>query len=172
MPDVNGTQPLFPAEEATKRCCRCKEIKQFSEFNRNKRQSDGLQNYCRPCHLAWRKEHYRVQKLTGKSLYLYRRRRDKDRSNRLLRTHGIDGEAYESLLAAQDGVCAICGFPETMKRGEHLHRLVVDHDHETGKFRGLLCRRCNMGIGYLKDDPRRLQSAIEYLKKHGKSDRP
>lgn len=69
---------------------------------------------------------------------------------------GISPEQYQEMLTQQDGGCAICHtLPE-----ERLH---VDHNHTTGKIRGLLCRHCNTGLGMFKDDPVRLEEALKYL---------
>ena len=78
--------------------------------------------------------------------------------------HGLSIADYDELLEKQDGVCAICGKPETYKENQNL---AVDHDHETGRVRGLLCRKCNLGIGQLQDDPSLLWKALEYLVQHG-----
>lgn len=67
------------------------------------------------------------------------------------------------MVAAQNGVCAICGNGETSKRQRSLS---VDHDHETGAVRGLLCNRCNPMLGYARDDIAILQAAISYLQTH------
>lgn len=90
--------------------------------------------------------------------------RERNRSPRgkeaQLRTrYGIGLEEYNKLLQEQGGVCAICGGTE-MKRGKYL---CVDHDHVTGKIRGLLCDQCNHAIGKFKDDPTLLLKAIDYL---------
>lgn len=61
------------------------------------------------------------------------------------------------MLDAQNGKCAICD-------AEQSFQLAVDHDHQTGLTRGLLCRNCNQGLGYFGDDPERLLRAINYLK--------
>ena len=74
---------------------------------------------------------------------------------------GITVEQYNSILASQNGGCAICG--ESCSTGK---RLAVDHNHETGEVRGLLCAACNRGLGMLKDSPRILASALNYLVKH------
>jgi hypothetical protein len=66
-------------------------------------------------------------------------------------------EGYEARLTAQGGVCAICHQPPNGKV------LVVDHDHRTGKVRGLLCSSCNKGLGFLKDDSALLRAATAYL---------
>jgi Autographiviridae endonuclease VII len=70
-------------------------------------------------------------------------------------------EEFNLLLAEQNGVCAICGLPETGK----FSRLSVDHDHSDNSIRGLLCSACNSGIGRLKDDPELLIRAADYLRK-------
>ena len=83
--------------------------------------------------------------------------------NGALRYHyQITLERYNAVLAEQGGVCAICRKFEVTKR---TNRLVVDHDHATGKIRGLLCHRCNCGLGYLKDDPVLIERAGEYLRR-------
>ena len=68
---------------------------------------------------------------------------------------------FDRLLVAQQGLCGICG--EENRSG---HRLAVDHDHTTGRVRGLLCHRCNTAIGLLRDDPALLRAAIEYLARY------
>lgn len=70
-------------------------------------------------------------------------------------------EEFERLLAEQNGVCAICGLPEMGK----FSRLSVDHSHESGLIRGLLCNRCNMGLGMLQDSQKTLKAAIRYLER-------
>ncbi|SRR6266568_4002078 len=76
-----------------------------------------------------------------------------------LKEHGVTIEQYETMFIAQKGVCKICGKEETTKKGS----LSVDHCHETGKVRGLLCRKCNLGIGFLQHDKELLTRAITYL---------
>ena len=79
------------------------------------------------------------------------------RASNLAKKYGITEQQYDDLLKAQHGVCAICG------RHQHYQRLSVDHDHKTGRVRGLLCMQCNRGIGRFFDSPIRLRSAAEYL---------
>lgn len=73
-----------------------------------------------------------------------------------LKRYGMSQEQYQSMHDAQGGLCAICGGPDT-------RRLSIDHDHESGDLRGLLCRKCNLGIGCFEDNPEKLQRAIGYL---------
>lgn len=77
---------------------------------------------------------------------------------KIQRHYGINGEQFAEMERKQNGVCAICELPP--KDGKFL---AVDHDHQTGAVRGLLCISCNRGIGYLADDPQRLRKALAYL---------
>lgn len=72
---------------------------------------------------------------------------------------------YEFMLKSQNGVCAICGQSETKKTGNKIDLLSVDHQHTTSKIRGLLCSKCNVGLGNFRDDPKLLRKATEYLEK-------
>lgn len=75
-----------------------------------------------------------------------------------LKQYGLTIEEYEEMLSAQGGVCAICGkLPDK-------YRLAVDHNHETGKVRGLLCIPCNRGVGIFQDSSELLINASDYLK--------
>jgi hypothetical protein len=84
----------------------------------------------------------------------------------LRESFGISMEEFRAMSEAQDGKCAICGSNHAGTRHGKKKTLAVDHDHETGKVRGLLCEACNQGIGKLKDDPEILMAAAEYLKRH------
>ncbi len=84
---------------------------------------------------------------------------DKDRQ----RKFGITRKEYAELFHKQSGVCAICKSSETATRMGKIKALAVDHDHNTGQVRGLLCSDCNTGIGKLKEDPEILHSALRYL---------
>jgi hypothetical protein len=81
--------------------------------------------------------------------------------------YSITGEQYDALLASQGGVCASCKKPEshTYPSGK-VKALAVDHDHETGEIRGLLCFNCNQGIGRFRNDPAVLRAAADYLDAH------
>lgn len=71
---------------------------------------------------------------------------------------------YAKMWKEQDGLCAICHRPETaVMRHGIVQSLAVDHDHETGEVRRLLCQRCNTGLGLFGDDPERLMDAAKYL---------
>jgi hypothetical protein len=80
--------------------------------------------------------------------------------SRLNRFHkyGMTEETFNALLDKQDGKCAICA--QTMVNSKDIH---IDHFHDTGQVRGILCKRCNVGIGFLNDSPALLIAAAEYL---------
>jgi hypothetical protein len=73
--------------------------------------------------------------------------------------YGLSLVGYERLLAAQDGRCAVCGEPPAPGR----RALAVDHDHQTGRVRGLLCGLCNRGVGAFRDNPEFARRAASYL---------
>ena len=96
------------------------------------------------------------------------RARSNNRRNAVLKhKYGITLEDYERMLEEQGGVCDICGTDKPGQNQESSYSFHVDHDHETGAVRGLLCDRCNRGMGYFNDSSSILEKAVLYLKKHG-----
>jgi len=161
-----------------KTCSTCGQPFNQKGFYTDKRASDGLSSRCKGCHddstRRWRKRNpekyaatnWRCRKRNPEKYAELRRRWKKrnpekwaaiQRRARLVREYGISSEEFDVRLNSQDGVCAICR--------ETRPRLAVDHCHKTGKIRGLLCFNCNAALGLLKDDPKRLRSAIAYLRK-------
>lgn len=91
---------------------------------------------------------------------------DRVRNKHLLRTYGITQEDYDRILLSQDGKCAICSVSEVeliSRTGRGFH---VDHNHKTGEIRGLLCGRCNRGLGCFTDNAHKLELATKYIKEH------
>jgi hypothetical protein len=78
---------------------------------------------------------------------------------RLEKLYGITETEWQKMYDAQKGVCAICGCHQRFQK------LAVDHNHKTKKVRGLLCMRCNRGLGWFFDSQQRLQAAADYLKR-------
>jgi hypothetical protein len=124
-----------------KRCPDCGKYKQLSEFPRNRRTKSGYATYCKPCHNARGNESR--GRLYGSSRHYHLKRR-----------YGIGATEVESLIREQGDVCAICERPNP----DH-----VDHDHTTGRVRGVLCFNCNGGLGQFGDDPERLYRAAFYV---------
>lgn len=79
--------------------------------------------------------------------------------NMLLREYNITLDDYNDILEYQDGLCRICS-----KKNENGERLWIDHNHQSGNVRGLLCKKCNLGLGMFNDDPYILLSAFKYLR--------
>lgn len=148
---AEGRAPIeAPADVTpTKRCPRCGETKPREAFG--VRANGYSRSACRPCEGAnlkrWAEENPEARAAAV-------------RSTTLRRYYGITPAQFEALEAGQGGVCLICGQPEPGRRG----RLHVDHDHETGIIRGLLCCNCNRAIGYLGDDPDRADALAAYLR--------
>jgi len=91
----------------------------------------------------------------------YKNNSDRTHGYQTMRKYGLGVAEYRDMLAAQDGRCAIC------LRSDTGVRLCVDHSHVTGRVRGLLCRKCNTGIGMLDDSQDNLTRAKAYLARHG-----
>lgn len=77
--------------------------------------------------------------------------------------YGMTQDQFNEMLESQGGACAICGSSEWLGTKDHVPH--VDHDHVTGKVRGLLCGDCNLMLGKAKDDPARLRAAADYLER-------
>jgi len=87
------------------------------------------------------------------------------------RSQGFTAQDYERLFEAQNGVCAICSKPETVidSRYGKTKDLAIDHDHQTGAIRALLCSNCNRGLGLFNDDAALLAKAQSYVLYHDRS---
>lgn len=98
--------------------------------------------------------------------YKDKEKRKKTETEYKMRTlYGIGLVEFEQMMTKQNGVCAICLKPETRKNntGLAITKLSVDHCHETGKVRGLLCNSCNIAMGKFYDNPLLLRAALKYL---------
>ncbi len=156
-------------------CRRCKSVKVLSEENfrletqnREGKKTLYLKKVCRACEYSarteWgRKNHEHVNASRRSSLTFERRLKHS------LSRYGLTLDQYDILLESQNGVCKICKNPETRKhQSGRVKKLSVDHDHDTMRVRGLLCSRCNAGIGLLGEKSSALFAAAEYLKGHGR----
>jgi len=132
-----------------KECRHCCEQKSYEDFHDNKEMRDGKSSYCKPC----ASERSRLWKQKNK---------DHARDTYLRKTYGISLTEHLEMFTSQGGKCAICGIEE-----HHAPRatLFVDHDHDTGLVRGLLCHHCNSGLGHFMDNREWLSQAITYLEK-------
>jgi Recombination endonuclease VII len=133
---------LPPIPVGQKRCPSCLALHPNRKFS-----------YCKPCRSVYVKKQYS-----------YEAKRDAH----LRRTYGITLDEYNLLFFKQGGLCAICGHPEwiTDPYTKQTKWLVLDHNHETGAPRELLCHRCNIVLGELETDRRVINKMLRYLKKH------
>lgn len=141
-------------EEDRKRCSRCKEWKSYTEYYTAKEGTwlDNHHPYCKPCYAKYSK------KARATNI-------DRVRAQVRFRRFGITPEEFDSLLETQNKTCAICHLPESSIDGRtgKVRTLAVDHDKHTERVRGLLCMSCNRALGWFRDNPQYLQSAINYL---------
>jgi len=172
-----------------KHCSKCNTNKDYSQFHKQASAKDGYHYWCKECRSNYDSQRYDKKRKYPKIEYNDKGERQcrkcsgwfkplkRDRSwcQACLKEHGLvtnlykykmTPEDYLAIFEKQGGVCAICKNPERDKR-----RLAVDHDHSCcsgvntcGKcVRGLICHRCNMGMGAMNDDPEIVFAAYRYL---------
>lgn len=124
--------------------------------------------FCKKCVLSRQKEKYHTDpdfrsRVIKASVAYLRAHPEKYKDRALKQRHGLTRQQYDMMLESQEGVCAICGQPETKKFNGKVCRLHVDHDHATNEIRGLLCGKCNVALGAFNDDISVMIKAIQYL---------
>jgi predicted transcriptional regulator len=157
-----------------KTCTKCGIEKPKSGFNKNKSAKDGLAYWCKLCSKEYNKtpkgkESKRKYRVTPKSKEIIRRYqnspkgKEASRNKRLKYYFGITLEQYKTMLESQGGCCAICGTNKPGSNGGS-YGFHVDHIKGTQIIRGLLCSKCNTGLGFLNHDINILIRAIKYLR--------
>lgn len=187
---VGPTKEMIRQREALrtqglKQCNACGRILPLTDFGNRKNTHDKLQMSCKPCINAKMRgykareiardpeayyEKHRAQIAKWRARYKNTPRMWGHQRKRNLLKYGLTPESYDAMVDAQKGQCLICKrVPEGRWFRNRTHQamaLHVDHDHATGKVRGLLCSECNNGLGCFKDNPALLRKAIAYLRKH------
>lgn len=153
-----------------KTCPDCGWTKPLSDFTKRAVSKDGHAGQCKPCYnarvQAWRD---RNRDKVNAAARRYRSTPDGKKyqadlaRRKNITRYGITVEQYAEMLASQGGKCLLCEAREADSLKRRLH---VDHDHDTGKVRGLLCSSCNIGIGKFCDNPERLRKAADYLERN------
>jgi len=136
----------------TKQCTKCNENKPIIDFHKSKQSKDGLKSSCKTCR---RTESTTWYKASGGAY---------DKEKTLMSKYGLTLEVFTTMLSEQHGVCKLCKLPESEKEDDsRIRYLAVDHSHKNGKVRGLLCAKCNRGLGSFGDDPTLLRAAADYI---------
>lgn len=154
-------------------CAKCHSLIALSDFHKNRSSSDGLQSCCKLCSSLYSKAYYAKNgdyirsrtKLSNKKLRSRRKMEDPEyNTRRALRVkYSMSLEDYQAMLSSQAGGCAICGASVSGRKNQE--RLIVDHCHSSGRVRGLLCHRHNIGLGSFRDSPEELRMAADYLER-------
>ncbi len=148
----------------TKVCSKCKVDKPYSEYFKDNLRKIGIRCKCKECCKAetieWREKNR--SEYNNYAAAWRAKNPDKQHATDIKRHYKLSIEEYNSMLAAQKLGCKICGkqHDPSLKRG----RLYVDHCHNSGQVRGLLCSACNSAIGYFNHDASIMRKAIAYLK--------
>lgn len=129
-------------------CSKCKKQKSVKCFYKDNRTPSGYRCKCKLC-----------CKKAGKIYHATSECKTRNANRNLVKKYGITQSQYDTILKQQKGKCAICG----NKKHPKGRKFAVDHNHDTGEVRGILCGNCNQGIGHLKDDVKLLKRAIKYL---------
>lgn len=133
-------------------CGACRKTLLITEFHKDASKRDGLHHNCKPCAKELRRR--RESNPAARAI-----KAEKRRAWGLSNYYGLTSAEYLEMYDAQDGKCAICGYSQDGKW------LAVDHCHETGAVRGLLCNDCNLMLGNSGDRPDVLESGAEYLRR-------
>lgn len=156
-------EPLSPEDQ--KLCRTCGVTKKVADFSLSRKATETTnavyRSECKPC-------------ASTRAMQWFTDNPERSIANKrkfnLAKNYGLTVAQYNAMLREQGGVCAVCGKDEPNEHGRtgKQFRLSVDHCHDTGRVRGLLCQRCNRAIGLLGDDPVLMRRAISYLLRDAK----
>ena len=155
-----------------KTCSKCGIEKDEALFGKNKNTTDKLSHWCKECnnyYYCTHREQQKAQRATRhEELRAYFKNyndthREERNNSRLKREYDLSPEDINKMILVQENKCLICKKEFTAKKGP-----AVDHDHVSGKVRGLLHRTCNLALGIFKDDPEICRGAADYLESYKK----
>jgi len=132
-----------------KTCSKCKQDKPLTEFRKDKSKKDGYSPMCKTCR------------------DLYPRDKRKDQLSAYRREYGLSPAEAEAVFERAGRCCQLCGMSEQEHMEKFQKRLSIDHNHQTGTVRGILCHNCNTALGKLLDNPILLAKAIVYVVEDG-----
>lgn len=149
---------MYDASVSEKLCSKCKNILPASEFYPHRRMKSGLQPQCRACSREWHRQRPDYIREKNKQFKLKYPEYHRDWHRR--RKFGVEPSQINAIRDSQDGLCAGC------LRDLAVNKECVDHCHDTGRIRGLLCNDCNVSIGILGDNPETLRRLADYIEKN------
>ena len=150
--EVSARKTHAETQTGLRQCNVCSEFKPLDDFAESATNRNGRFPSCKPCRKATAKVAH--QRRVQHDPEGHRRRY---RNRHLQSSYGLSVDEYDAMVAAQHGKCAACGAKT---------KLVLDHDHETGHVRGLICNPCNLALGFAEDSIKRLEQLRTYLYKH------
>ena len=155
--------------ETKRQCIKCKAMKFEEEFNFRVRRG-GRRLDCQDCQSRMQKglmEPRHIKRRASRTAFRERHKERLVEYNRQVHIsgYGITVDAYNALFEAQGGVCALCGKEESLTRKGQVQPLAIDHDHRTGKVRGLLCNKCNIKLVGI-EDAEFVNKALLYLARY------
>lgn len=159
MQEAAQVVQLFETKELT--CSRCRQTKSIKEFSKDKHTKNGHSYWCKGCYRPMKKESGRKWRSSPENM---EKNRQRDRWYQRKKAYGITKQQFLEMLFAQNGVCPIC---KMVPKGDVEKVMHVDHNHATGKIRGLLCYICNRALGLFRDSPTILKNAAQYLEERG-----
>jgi Recombination endonuclease VII len=144
-------------------CCVCKEKKNATEFYTSvKRGVVGLQSACKKCCAQRSAKYFADRPNYSKERWAREEVREAQFASRIMRQYGLTTEEYQQIMKIQGGLCGVCQIKKPT---------CVDHCHDTGRVRGVLCNACNRGIGMFSDKAALLIKAADYLNRASSNSR-
>lgn len=159
------------AVDGLKVCARCRESKAVTDFHVRRQTADGRCLYCKRCKssIDVEKRNKRMAQMTLREIASMK---EAQRSVQYRHKYGITVVDYDDMYASRNGICDVCGKPDKAtetgdnSRTRSPKHLMVDHDHVTGRVRGLIHHTCNIMLGIFQDSPEIIKRAVDYLEHH------
>ena len=149
-----------------KRCSKCKKEKPITEFYKNRVRKDGYKQYCKVCcsilDKEYRKQNPEKYRQIRRTSYIKHMTPNKRFNYRLKGVYGLSRLEFDEMYDKQKGKCKLCD--KEIQVGISVH---IDHNHKNNKIRGLLCGKCNLGLGHFYDNPAVLSKASKYILNDG-----
>ena len=151
---------VTPTKGNMKECSKCHHTKPLEYFYKDSHKKDGHWTECKQCAEKREKKYrfFHTDEIRKKKQLSRKRNPIRDKDNDYRRKYGISFEGVKQMYVNQNGQCALCSYRFNKRKDIH-----VDHNHTTGKVRGLLCMKCNIQIGYIEKAEPVLGKITEYL---------